>query len=318
MGAACELLSRLPQQWKFCAVRQRACFASSETRLPAMDVVDLVAAAELMDVSDKDVDGMAVGGPDGDVERCAAKQPAVDVSSVDKENEEVRQRMNHPRDPGIQPTLISRVRICGGQANDNHLNSAVAAAACEEAMRPMCHLTEDSVRQRATELFGDGTGVPAGPPAQPPVMESASNELCMLALHVSHVPWLWCCPLPAVRALCEPPAAGVCVWGVAPVATPPGGDGGAFGRRLGGAQPPPSLELEPHMRHLACVSVCCSRLPSVCSQACLRASQRPPAAAARRPVCPALPLPPRTPPPPSPPALSAARGHSREACGGPR
>ena len=175
------------------------------------------------------------------------------------------------------------------------------------------HQRHEFVDEAASERFESTASMPSMKPQRRAPAPTAMQTSCRVHACLSRVPLLRCCPLPAVRAPCEPPAAGVCIWGVAPVAAPPGGDGGAFGRRLGGAQPPQGLELVPHMRHLA--RVCYSRLPSVCSQARLCVSRSPPVAAARRPACPVLPLPPRTPPPPSPPALSAAHGHSRERVG---
>ena len=48
----------------------------------------------------------------------------------------------------------------------------------------MGHLTEESVRQRPAELFPDGSGGLAVPPKLPPDLETANNELCVLALHI--------------------------------------------------------------------------------------------------------------------------------------
>ena len=45
---------------------------------------------------------------------------------------------------------------------------------------------------RMVELFSDGSGVPAVKPKQPPVVERATNDLCMLALHVSQ--YVQCVP----------------------------------------------------------------------------------------------------------------------------
>ena len=81
--------------------------------------------------------------------------------------------------------LTTRVPIRGGQANGNHLNLAVNGGVSEQLEKQVGHLTEDSVRQVATELFSDGSGVPAVPPPQSPLVEEASIELCMLCLHVS-------------------------------------------------------------------------------------------------------------------------------------
>ena len=175
------------------------------------------------------------------------------------------------------------------------------------------HLRHGFVDEAASERFKSTASMPSMKPQRRAPAPVSLQTSCRVHACLSCAPWLRCCPLPAVREPREPPAAGVCVWGVAPVAAPLGGDGGALGRRLGGAQPPPGLELVPHMRHLA--RVCCSRLPSARSQAPLRVSWSPPVSSARRPACPASPLPPRTPPPPSLPPLSAARGHSREARG---
>ena len=119
----------------------------------------------------------------------------LDVSTADKENNEVRQRACGPQDPGLEPTLIACVPTRGGQADDNHLNSDVNRAASEEPDSQVGHLTEDSVRQRAEELFADGSGVPAVPPQQPPIMEKANNRLCML------VCLLRCYPLSAAPRL---------------------------------------------------------------------------------------------------------------------
>ena len=49
--------------------------------------------------------------------------------------------------------------------------------------------------------------------------------------------------------LCERPAACICVGGAAPLATLVRGDGGQLWGRLGGAQPPPQLELAPDPPH---------------------------------------------------------------------
>ena len=75
--------------------------------------------------------------------------------------------------------------MCGGQANGNQANEAVNGAASEEPEKQVGHLTEDSLLQRQTKLFADGSGAPAVPPAHPPTGEKASIELCMLALHIS-------------------------------------------------------------------------------------------------------------------------------------
>ena len=55
-------------------------------------------------------------------------------SAVDmiRTNNWVRQRGSDPEVPGFEPTLATRVRIRGEQANCNHLNEDVAGAVSEE------------------------------------------------------------------------------------------------------------------------------------------------------------------------------------------
>ena len=69
-----------------------------------------------------------------------------------------------------------------GQANRNQSNKEVNGAACEELEIQVDQPTEESVRQRAVELFSDGSGVPAVPPKHPPVSENPTIKLCTLAL----------------------------------------------------------------------------------------------------------------------------------------
>ena len=171
------------------------------------------------------------------------------------------------------------------------------------------HLRHEFVDEAASERFKSTALMPSMKPQRSARAPAAMHTLCRVHAYL----WRRGCPLPAVCTPCERPAAGVCVVGVVPRRHPLGGDGGALWRRHGGAQPPPGLELEPHVPNLA--RGCCSRLPSVRSQAPLRASRSPPAATARCPACRASPLPRRAPPPASPPALAAARGHSRERAG---
>ena len=150
-----------------------------------MDVLASAAMLEGMDICSAGSGGMAAAATDGNLEHIDMLKAAVDVSMVEKENEEVRQRGSYPQDPDFELTLTTRVPIRGGQANRNHLNEEVNGAASEEPKIQVGHLTEDSVRQVAVELFSDGSGVPAVPPPLPPIIEKVTIDLCMLSLHVS-------------------------------------------------------------------------------------------------------------------------------------
>ena len=59
----------------------------------------------------------------------ASKRSAVGMI---RRNNPVRQRGCDPEVPGFEPTLATRVRIRGEQANCNHLNEDVAGAVSEE------------------------------------------------------------------------------------------------------------------------------------------------------------------------------------------
>ena len=64
-----------------------------------MDVLASAAVLEAMDISAEISGGMAAGAPDGNLEHADALTAAANVSTVNKENEAVRQRGSHPQDP---------------------------------------------------------------------------------------------------------------------------------------------------------------------------------------------------------------------------
>ena len=108
--------------------------------------------------------------------------------------------------------LAQSVPMRCGQADRNQSNEAVNGAASQESEILVVRLTEESERQRMAELFSDGSGVPAVPPEQPPPMEKATIELCMLATQVS-IGLDRCTP--AVAARLAPEAAGALrQWGL--------------------------------------------------------------------------------------------------------
>ena len=123
-----------------------------------MDVLASAAILEVMDISIEDSGGTAAGEPNGNVDGTGSMKAHSEVTSVDKENEEVRQRERDPQDSCFEPTLTTPVLIPDGQANDNHSISEVNGAACEEPEIQVGHPTEQLVRQRAVELFPDLAG----------------------------------------------------------------------------------------------------------------------------------------------------------------
>ena len=123
-----------------------------------MDVLASAAILEVMDISIEDSGGTAAGEPTGNVDGTGSMKAHSEVTSVDKENEEVRQRERDPQDSCFEPTLTTPVLIPDGQANDNHSISEVNGAACEEPEIQVGHPTEQLVRQRAVELFPDLAG----------------------------------------------------------------------------------------------------------------------------------------------------------------
>ena len=150
-----------------------------------MDVLASAVILEAMDISIDGGGGMAAGAADGKAESEDTAKADSDVSIKDKENNSVRQRGSNPQDPGFQAILTQSVPMRCGQADRNHVSEAVNGAASQEPEILVVRLTEESERQRVAELFSDGSGVPAVPPEQPPAMEKATIELCMLATQVS-------------------------------------------------------------------------------------------------------------------------------------
>jgi hypothetical protein len=261
-----------------------------------MDVLASAAMLEGMDISTASSGGMAAGAADGNLEHTDMLMAAVDVSMVGKENEEVRQRGCDPEDPGFERTLTTRVSTRGAQANRNQSNEAVNGAACEEPERQLGTLTEDSLRQRAAELFPDGAGVPAVPPKHPPVSEKPTIALCMLLSR----------PLTPYGSDREqslrrgfPPQA----------ATHHGAAWGYFLDVSEGAWPPLGPELVPYLPIRPTADP--PRVLDPGAQAPLRASRRAPTASARRPssLAPTLPTP--SPSPASPPPLEVVLSGAR-------
>ena len=132
---SCHQLSAPPRAFAtlelstFCASRW-ARFPAAETEwLPAMSAAE----TEQM-VANLAIDNGAGDETPAAATCCTSEAPpvddmAIDVSTADKENKEVRQRGCDAEDPGFEPTLTTRVPIRGGQANGNHLNEAVNGAA---------------------------------------------------------------------------------------------------------------------------------------------------------------------------------------------
>ena len=64
-----------------------------------MDVLASVAVLEAMDISAESGGGMAAGAADGNTEHADMLKAAANLSTMEKENEAVRQRGSHPEDP---------------------------------------------------------------------------------------------------------------------------------------------------------------------------------------------------------------------------
>jgi hypothetical protein len=66
-----------------------------------MDVLASAAILEAMDISATDSGGMEAGAPDGNVEHANMLCAAANVSTMEKDNEAVRQRGSHPEVPAF-------------------------------------------------------------------------------------------------------------------------------------------------------------------------------------------------------------------------
>jgi hypothetical protein len=175
------------------------------------------------------------------------------------------------------------------------------------------HQRDEFVDEAASERFESTASMPSMMPQRCAPAPTAMQTLCRVHASLSRVPWrraVRCRPFAhhaSGRQLVF--ASGALSPGASHWEAPGARLGGVLGR-CAGAQGSNSRPVCPIPRVAAAHGY-----PSACSQAPLRASRSPLVAAARRPACLASPRTPRTPPPPSPWAVSAARGHSREACG---